>query len=296
MTPTFTAVAPICNGDTLSALPTTSTNGYTGSWLPALNNTITTTYTFTPDAGQCATTASLTITVNQPIIPTFTSVADICNGDNLSALPTTSTNGYTGSWSSALDNTATTTYTFNPTSGQCVATATLVITVTTAYTPTGNASQSFDVIDTNDATIANLVVNPTNVIWYGSLTDAQSETNAIPTSTVLTTGATYYAVNVVGVCSSAPFAVTVTITLGNDEFDNLHFTYYPNPTSSVVNISYSKNITKVTLVNMLGQIISSEETDSMQVQVDLSGLAEATYFVKVASDDKEKIIKVIKQR
>ena len=131
-------------------------------------------------------------------------------------------------------------------------------------------------------------MNPTNVIWYGSLADAQSETNALASSTVLTTGATYYAVNVVGSCSSAPFAVTVTVTLGNDEFDNLHFTYYPNPTSSVVNISYSRNITHVTLINMLGQIISSEETDSTQVQVDLSRLAEATYFIKVASDDKEK--------
>ena len=64
VTPTFAAVAPICPGASLSALPATSTNGITGSWSPALNNTTTTTYTFTPTAGQCATTASLTITVN----------------------------------------------------------------------------------------------------------------------------------------------------------------------------------------------------------------------------------------
>ena len=62
--PTFTAVAPICSGATLTALPTTSNNGITGTWAPALNNTATTTYTFTPDAGQCATTTTLTITVN----------------------------------------------------------------------------------------------------------------------------------------------------------------------------------------------------------------------------------------
>ncbi|HNP33434.1 MAG TPA: T9SS type A sorting domain-containing protein, partial [Flavobacterium sp.] len=108
-------------------------------------------------------------------------------------------------------------------------------------------------------------------------------------------GATYYAVNVVGSCSSEPFAVTVTVTLGNDEFDNLHFMYYPNPTSSVVNISYSRNITQVTLINLLGQTLMSEKTNSTEVQVDLSRLAEATYFIKVASDEKEKIIKVIKR-
>ncbi|MQP53868.1 concanavalin A lectin, partial [Flavobacterium sp. LMO9] len=36
VTPTFTAVAPICSGATLSALPTTSTNGINGTWSPAL--------------------------------------------------------------------------------------------------------------------------------------------------------------------------------------------------------------------------------------------------------------------
>ena len=61
--PTFTPVATICSGSALSALPTTSNNGYTGTWSPALNNTTTTTYTFTPTAGQCASTTTLTITV-----------------------------------------------------------------------------------------------------------------------------------------------------------------------------------------------------------------------------------------
>ncbi|WP_298220976.1 endonuclease [Flavobacterium sp.] len=63
ITPTFTAVSSICPGATLSPLPTTSTNGIVGSWSPALNNTVTTTYTFTPLAGQCATTTTLNIDV-----------------------------------------------------------------------------------------------------------------------------------------------------------------------------------------------------------------------------------------
>src|SRR5579871_4565185 len=63
-TPTFNQVAAICSGGTLTALPTTSNENITGSWSPALDNTTTTTYTFTPDAGQCATTTTMTITVN----------------------------------------------------------------------------------------------------------------------------------------------------------------------------------------------------------------------------------------
>ncbi|WP_297514654.1 gliding motility-associated C-terminal domain-containing protein [Flavobacterium sp.] len=135
ITPVFTQVPPICQGATLTALPTTSNNGITGTWSPALNNTATTTYTFTPSAGQCATTATMTITVNPNIVPTFTQVPPICQGATLTALPTTSNNGITGTWSPALNNTATTTYTFTPSAGQCATTATMTITVNPNIVP-----------------------------------------------------------------------------------------------------------------------------------------------------------------
>jgi hypothetical protein len=63
ITPTFTQVASSCPGVNLSPLPTTSNNGITGTWSPALNNTATTTYTFTPTSSQCAATANMTITI-----------------------------------------------------------------------------------------------------------------------------------------------------------------------------------------------------------------------------------------
>jgi len=139
-TPTFDPVGPICSGQNLSALPTTSLNSITGTWSPALDNSATTTYTFTPDAGQCATTATLTITVNQGIAPTFAAIAPICSGTTLNALPTTSANGITGTWSPALNNSATTTYTFTPTAGQCASTATLTITVNQSTAPAFTAT------------------------------------------------------------------------------------------------------------------------------------------------------------
>ena len=61
--PTFTAVAAICAGANLAPLPTTSNNGITGTWSPALDNMLTRTYTFTPTAGQNAANATMTITV-----------------------------------------------------------------------------------------------------------------------------------------------------------------------------------------------------------------------------------------
>ena len=138
VTPTFAAVPAICSGGVLLALPTTSMNGITGTWSPALNNVATTLYNFTPSAGQCASTTTLTITVNPIITPSFTPVAAICSGGVLAALPTTSLTGHTGTWAPVLNNTATTTYTFTPTATQCATTATMTITVNPNVTPLFN--------------------------------------------------------------------------------------------------------------------------------------------------------------
>jgi gliding motility-associated-like protein len=80
-TPTFVAVAPICPGGILSPLPTTSTNGINGIWSPALNNMATTTYTFTPDPGQCASTTTMTITV-APFTGITPSPLELCDDNN----------------------------------------------------------------------------------------------------------------------------------------------------------------------------------------------------------------------
>jgi hypothetical protein len=98
--PTFTAVAPICSGGTLAALPTTSLNGITGTWSPALSNTVGNTYTFTPTAGQCASTNTLTITVNALPTPTITGPAPVCQtiGTSYSTYSTPNVAGHTYAW------------------------------------------------------------------------------------------------------------------------------------------------------------------------------------------------------
>jgi hypothetical protein len=253
--------------------------------------------TVTNTATGCSTLQLVTVPVTPNTIPTFTQVAAICTGGTLAPLPTTSDNGLAGTWAPALDNTATTTYTFTPTpvTGQCLGTATMTITVDSVATPTGSATQTIPVTNTNDATIASLVVSPTGVIWYGSLADAQAGTNPLPSTTILISGSTYYAVNVVGSCTSTPFAVTVTVTLGTTQFDDFNFAYSPNPTSSMLNIKSSEVITEVSVMNLLGQQIMTKKTNSTDVQMDLSNLAEATYFVRVVSEDKQKTVKVIKK-
>ncbi|WP_298151199.1 gliding motility-associated C-terminal domain-containing protein [Flavobacterium sp.] len=200
--PTFSAVPAICSGDALSALPTTSLNGITGSWAPALNNAATTTYTFSPDAGQCALTTTLTISVNSLLTPAFNAVTPICSGDNLSPLPTTSTNGIIGSWSPALNNTATTTYTFTPDSGQCASPVTLVITVNNLVTPDFPAT----LVLCNGETAPTLQATSANGIsgsWSPSIIDATAD-------------GIYTFTPSIGQCAAS---VTTTVTVSQINFD-----------------------------------------------------------------------------
>jgi hypothetical protein len=74
----------------------------------------------TPACASGVTGQTATVTVTAPTTPTFTQVAAICSGAGLSPLPINSNNGIAGTWSPALNSTATTTYTFTPNGGPFV--------------------------------------------------------------------------------------------------------------------------------------------------------------------------------
>ncbi|MFI2743108.1 gliding motility-associated C-terminal domain-containing protein, partial [Zhouia sp. PK063] len=86
--------------------------------------------------------------------------------------------------------------------------ASATVTVNTAETPTTtNSTQTF-CADSN-ATIADIQVNETNIIWY----DAATGGNVLNSSTVLANNQMYYAAQVVGTCESITrLAVTTILT------------------------------------------------------------------------------------
>lgn len=90
------------------------------------------------------------------------------------------------------------------------------------------------------------------------------------------------------------FKVNV-IVLKNDTFDDASFVYYPNPVTDVLTISYANEISKVQVMNLLGQEVMVKSINATQSQIDMSNLATGSYLVKVTSDNKVKTIKVIKR-
>jgi hypothetical protein len=86
-TPDFVAIPAFCAGSAAPALATTSPNGITGTWSPAIvSNTSDGTYIFTPDAGQCAASQTLNVTVTVIPAPTGASPQDYTTGQTLQYL------------------------------------------------------------------------------------------------------------------------------------------------------------------------------------------------------------------
>ena len=160
----------ICTGESVPTLPTISSNSFTGSWSPnTVDNSNTGTYTFTPDAGQCAASFTFTVTVTPLITPTFSFGTSLtaCQGD-VSAqvlLPTLSNNSIVGTWNpSTIDFSilGETVYTFTPDAGQCATTTTFTVTVTPQTTPTFSFGNNLTICA--GAAVLNLPVTSANGI------------------------------------------------------------------------------------------------------------------------------------
>lgn len=157
--------------------------------------------------------------------------------------------------------------------------------------PTGEPEQAF----AEGATLADIVVDPTDVTWFANEADALAGTNALPLNTVLVDGETYFAVNIVDGCLSNPFAVTITITLSLDDIDNYNLSVYPNPTNNILYVDYNQTISEVVISNLLGQTVFVQKANATSVEIDLSRLSNATYLVKIVSEGSARTAKVIKR-
>ena len=90
-------------------------------------------------------------------------------------------------------------------------------------------------------------------------------------------------------------AVVCSEALSTKGFDNAAFNAFPNPVRNILNISYSKDISKVTVFNMLGQEVSVKSSSSNLSKIDMSNLSRGSYLVKVIAGGSTKTIKVFKQ-
>ena len=206
----------ICDGTTVTAAQLFAQLGGSpnagGTWSPTLAGVGTYTYTLTATAPCTNATSTVIVTSIGSITPTFSVINTVCPGSTLSPLPTTSNNGIIGTWSPALNNAMTTTYTFTPNAGQCAATTTLTITVGDNQPPTIICPSN--IIRSTDLNLCSAIVNYATPIS----SDNCSGSSVAIVSPSLTSGSpfpkgintvTWTAIDGSGLTATCSFTVTV---------------------------------------------------------------------------------------
>jgi gliding motility-associated-like protein len=138
-TPTFDTIPSICHNSPSPILSLNSVDSISiaGTWSPTLIDSSIigiTTYSFTPNPGECAFPTTMDITVIAPDTTTFNPISALCQGTTPIALPASSSNipTITGTWNApiiATNNSGITNYVFTPDSSSCATNDTLVITI-----------------------------------------------------------------------------------------------------------------------------------------------------------------------
>ncbi len=176
----------------------------------------------------------------------------------------------------------------------CTSSRTAVtVTINPTDAPQGASNQDLSVMNSNEATIADLVVTGTALQWYASLNDLANGIS-LPTDTVVTDGSTYYVTQTVNGCQSEPLAVTVTVTLGTPNFSSMGYALTPNPSRSTVLIQGNQTIDKVTMFSLLGQKVAEQSANSNQTVLDISSLPAGVYGISITSGASVSSYKIVK--
>jgi len=94
-----------------------------------------------------------------------------------------------------------------------------------------------------------------------------------------------------------------TVLTGVEEYryplsaDRLPLKLFPNPTKSVLNIEYPNKVNQIELFDITGKILQNINHPEMQNRtIDVSGLKDGIYFIKLTTGDKKIVEKFIVQR
>jgi hypothetical protein len=92
-------------------------------------------------------------------------------------------------------------------------------------------------------------------------------------------------------------AFNVTTNLSNDSFLAANLSVYPNPTSSVVNISNTLNavVNTVEIADLNGRVVKTLNVNNTEAQISISDLAAGVYMLKVSTDQGTATKKIVKQ-
>lgn len=83
-------------------------------------------------------------------------------------------------------------------------------------------------------------------------------------------------------------------TLSINSFTKNTISIYPNPSNDIVNFSSNETIENITIYNLLGQEVFSQQINSNEYKLDISNQPIGTYIAKLNSNGKSKSFKLVK--
>lgn len=300
----------ICGGgqDTLTATTSSGLGKLSYAWnTTGTNDTIIASFAATysvqvTDAYGCMGDASAKVRVrpNPTITVTSTPVNDtVCMGDSVTL---SGSGAVSYSWSGGITNGVA----FAPaSSGEYIVTGTdshgcegtdtvkVGVNALPSVTVTG-------VSPINPGTSDTLTASGTSVSY--AWTTGSSADTTIVTPTVTTTY-TVTGTGTNGCTDTASFTVVVkVITAVKNIVSNNNTVAYPNPATTTIYLAFSTNSTNVPatieIADITGRTLSYTNTtlsNGKTLPVDINGLAQGIYFVKVVTDKNTEIVKFIKQ-
>jgi hypothetical protein len=129
------------------------------------------------------------------------------------------------------------------------------------------------------ATLADLVVNGQNLMWYSS----SALTTLLPSTTVVISGTIYYVTQTVNGCTSATTAITVTTNLGTSDLSlEKQIKIYPNPVTDILIIDSKEKLGKLTVFDSSGKLLETIDAYTVNSKkVNVSKYNTGKYVLKI---------------
>ncbi|MXN92624.1 T9SS type A sorting domain-containing protein [Flavobacterium sp. Sd200] len=301
----------VCPNSTLSDLIGTGVEGGTVTWtyndqeIPLGVPIDSGLYVVTQTIGTCTSIPKeVTVTVGVPRAPEAEAEQTLCSGSLVGDIIAQTVSGSTVNWSfigfitqpvELTDNLNSGLYSVRQSLNGCTSNPTYVrITLVDAPTePGGDALQSFYVGETVSTLDIDVEYNAT-VSWF-ILNDA-GVYEPIPEDTFLEHEHTYYVgQSFIDGCLSPLHAITATNAMGRDNNLLKSTKVYPNPVTDVVTVNSSTVISKITIINMLGQKVMSQLANASDVTLNVAHLPNGSYILQAYTQHGVASVKVIKQ-
>jgi hypothetical protein len=118
--------------------------------------------------------------------------------------------------------------------------------------------------------------------------------NLVAGSQILNTAAIYFDYNAAVLTNTV--LNTLQTTTGVHQLNAGSFSVYPNPNNGLVTVSSNDMISKVLIVNVLGETVKSLSVDSKQITVNISDLKSSVYFLHITdAENRKSTHKIIKE-